>query len=221
VKAPKKSEISGPQSTDQARVSSLVILYQPRDEVLEVISAGEDPSARSTALSIMVSLIEKQFPCVSIDTVKLTYKGREYGQDDLLDNFHQGFIFHRSTGENIGIVSLRLLFSNLPPPHGPSLPTPSSLRVSAWTFLDETNPILSLCPSTSIERFKDLERLVCELEAQGDMSDDGEYIFLSNKLLGCIPSILQLMGVKHSRRKGLSTLWIIAGMKDSEYVTII
>jgi GTPase SAR1 family protein len=212
----KKAEVSGPQSTDQARVSSMAIIYQPRDEVFEIISAGEDPSARSTALSLMVSLIQKQFPMVSISNVKLMYKGREYGQDDLLDNLSQGFIHHRSTNETIAIGSLRVLFPNLPRPV--PLPDPSPLTTlpaaSSLTFLDEANPLLALCPN--LEKFKDLERLVIELEARGDLDDDGEYVFLSDKLLGCIPGILQLMGLRHSKRKGLSTLWIIVS-KDSQY----
>jgi GTPase SAR1 family protein len=213
----KTSEIPGPQTTVQAKVSSLVIIYQPRDELFEIISAGEDTSARSTALSIMVSLIQQQFPCVSIDNVKLTYKGREYGQDDIQDNFPQGFIHHRPTNENIGVGSLRILFPDLPTLVAPPSHQLTSAVTSSLSFLDETNPILPLCPISSIEKFKDLERFVIELEVRGELDDDGEYVFLSDKLFGCIPNILQLMGLKHSKRRGLSTLWIVGGIKDSRF----
>ena len=220
VDTSRKTEISGPQNTDQVSISSMVILYQPRDEVFEIISAGEDTSARSTFLSIMTSLIQKQFPCVSVSSVKLNYKGREYGQDDLLENMQQGFINHRATNESIGIGGLRILFPDLPPlpppPIVPSSSTPSDHR--SLTFLDEANPFLPLLPN--LDKLKELERLVMALEARGeDLGDDGDFVFVSDKLHLCIPILLQIMGLRFSRRRGLSTLWIVCAFQKAESAT--
>jgi GTPase SAR1 family protein len=205
--------INGPQTTEQVFVQSMVIIYQSRDNSFEIISAGEDTSARSTALSILMSLLQKQFPCVSIETVKLNYQGREYSQDDILDNLSQEFIHHRSSNEKINIGGLKILFPNM---NFGALPisqeeiSQGNSTNSEYSFLAE-DKILSACPQAVIRKLKELELSVSSAEINSDLEDDGDYIFLSDQLLACIPNFLQLMELRFSKNRGLSTLWIIVG----------
>jgi GTPase SAR1 family protein len=225
----KKIDPNGPQNTDQANVSSLIILHQSRDDVVELISAGDDTSARSTALSLMLTLMEQQFPCAQIISVKIQTPLREYGPHDLLENFAKGFILHSC--EKIHIGSLRILEPALRLSF-PSYSDSPSLEVSppqlqkvdvemdlSLSFCVDSNPFLSLCPPNSLRKLKDLELMVATIErtsVEEDQNDDGDYVFVSDKLLACIPAILHLMGLRHSRRKGLSTLWVILATKGGQ-----
>jgi hypothetical protein len=231
----KKVDPNGPQNTDQAHITSLIILYQSRDDAIDLISAGDDTSARSTALSLMLSLLEQQFPCAHITSVKLHTPLREYGPHDLLDNFAKGFILH--SNEKINIGSLRILEPALSQAfptysHSASLEvTPSQEQQTVDTttndlsFCLESNPFLSLFPQNSLRKLKDLEIVVRTTEKtlslEDEQGDDGDYVFVSDKLLACIPAILQIMGLKHSRRKGLSTLWVILRAKGGQYVSLL
>lgn len=210
VDALKKSKLSSaPRNTNQARVASLVIISQAKDDVIELISAGADTSARSTVLFVLNSLLLKQFPCLSLKEIKITYEGKEYGQQDIFENLSQGFISHLPTHEKIIIRGLQILFPNLsspsffPPADNPSL-----------TFLDEDNPLLHLWRQLDLKKFQDLEREVSDLELRSEQLED--FVIASEKFLGCISPILDLMGLKYSQQNGLSTLWIICENQRSE-----
>lgn len=226
----KKQEINGPQTTDQVIIKSLVIIYQSRDNHFDIISAGEDTSSRSAILSTIMYLIQKQFPSIKIDTIKLIYKGREYSQDDIIDNLTSGFIYHRATNENINIGSLRVLFPNIEIPLqnldinnnnvnnnnannnlNNQLTTLTLVnKTSNLSLLDESNSnFISSIPIATFKKFKELEMLISSIELNyDDLNDDGEFVYISDQLLSCIPNILQLMGIKYSKSRGLSTLWV-------------
>ena len=65
-----------------------------------------------------------------------------------------------------------------------------------------------------IKKLAELERNVEQAELDIQENDENDVVYLSDHLLGCIPSLLNLMGLK-AKKRGLSTLWVIIGDSKS------
>lgn len=91
----------------------------------------------------------------------------------------------------------------------------ATIEYDNLSLLDQRNSsIIALCPSSIVKYLSELEVLVCAAEKELETNDDCDVVYLSDKLLACLPSILQLLGLRYSKTRGLSTLWVI--LSDSK-----